>query len=176
MDNSASERELAEELQATQARVQDLESQITDLMQRIANISLQLGKLTRVVKHVMADNAEPANDNGSASTPPEPPSTVHSEVAEEVVAAYQDEIPTEMLQAIRLVTEQRSEEAQKQITSLPREMLAEYPGIVALVAAAVRIKRGELEVARAALGKARELIEDQRLLRVIKFLEKQIQD
>ena len=43
-----------------------------------------------------------------------------------------------------------------------------------MVAAAVRIRKGEFEVAHAALSKSRELVRDQRLQRVINFLEKQL--
>lgn len=172
MDNSASEHDLAEELKATRVRVQDLEMQIEDLSERISNIASQLGKLTKVVKNVMAEGFSQTAPNGSAATVEL--NSANEAARQPAAEDEQLEIPRELLQAIRLVTEHRSEEAQKLVTSLPRETLAEYPGIVAMVAAAVRIRRGEMDIARTALNKAREMIRDQRLLKVVKFLEKQL--
>ncbi|MCB1219813.1 MAG: hypothetical protein H7A35_09540 [Planctomycetales bacterium] len=169
MDYSSSESDLAEELKATRVRVQHLEMQVEELSQRIGNIVSQLGKLTKVVREVMS--VDVAQQNGSTA-----PNQAATAADEDSVASSDgaQEIPHELLQAIRLLTEHRSDDAQKLVTSLPRETLADFPGIVAMVAAAVRIRKGEFEVARAALGKARDLIEDQRLVKVIRFLEKQI--
>ncbi|MCB1188367.1 hypothetical protein KDL29_14475 [bacterium] len=169
MDYSSSESDLAEELKATRVRVQHLEMQVEELSQRIGNLVSQLGKLTKVVREVMSGDV--SQQNGSVAARPEPVSPTEDSGAPDESS---QEIPHELLQAIRLLTEQRSEEAQKLVTSLPRETLAQFPGIVAMVAAAVRIRKGEYEVALAALSKARELIEDQRLVKVIRFLEKQI--
>ena len=174
MDYSASEQELAEELHATRARVQELEQQIEDLSERVGNVASQLGKLTKVVRQMMTNGAaQPVeaaeNSPGSPSinTPPQ-----HAATAPPADSAM--ESPAEMLQIIRLLTENRSEEAQKLLTSLPREVMAANPGIVALVAGAVRIRKGEFEIAAAALQKARSILGESRLLRVVKFLENQL--
>ncbi|MEZ5338634.1 MAG: hypothetical protein R3F46_10240 [bacterium] len=164
---------MAEELKATRVRVQDLELQVEDLSERISNIASQLGKLTKVVRQLMSGDG--AVQNGSGPAVAEPAAAVPvQQSASESPAPRENDIPREMLQAIRMITENRSEDAQKIVTSQPREMLADHPGIVALVAASLRIHKGEFGVARAALDKARKLITDQRLIKVVRFLEKQI--
>lgn len=175
MDNSASERELAEELIATKVRVQDLELQIEDLSDRIGNLVSQLGKLTKVVKQMMTNGIVQAsgdsNQNYSSTSGEIPPPSRNSD---STAANTSQDIPAELLQVIRLVTENKSEEAQKLVTTLPRAMLLANQGIVALVAGSVRIRKGEFDVAVKALQKARSLISDPKLLRVVKFLENQL--
>ncbi|MCB1216551.1 hypothetical protein KDL44_04125 [bacterium] len=164
---------MAEELKATRVRVQDLELQVEDLSERISNIASQLGKLTKVVRQLMS--GEYPAQNGSGQPAPEPAVVPPGPSPDpEIPTPRENDIPREMLQAIRMITENRSEDAQKIVTSQPREMLADHPGIVALVAASLRIHKGEFGVARAALDKARKLITDQRLIKVVRFLEKQI--
>ena len=175
MDYSASEQKLADELKATKVRVQDLELQIEDLSDRIGNIASQLGKLTKVIKQMMtngvAQPAAAATDQYSSTSGEVPPPARSANVS--AVSSTMD-LPVELLQAIKMITEGHSEEAQKLITAQPREILAANPGIVALVAGAVRIRKGEFEIAAAALQKARSLLNDPRLLRVVKFMEAQL--
>jgi hypothetical protein len=176
VDNSASERELAEELIATKVRVQDLEMQIEDLSDRIGNLVSQLGKLTKVVKQMMTNGiVQPSGadsaQNYSSTSGEIPPPSRNSDAA---AATVSPDIPAELVQVIRLVTENKSEEAQKIIATLPRTMLLAHQGIVALVAGAVRIRKSEFDVAAKALQKARSLIGDPKLLRVVKYLENQL--
>ena len=71
MDNTASDKALAEELQATRVRVADLEMQVEELSDRITNIASQLGKLTKVLKQVMAENY-PGSSSTAVSTSESP--------------------------------------------------------------------------------------------------------
>ena len=156
--------------QSPQDRIDGLEAQVESLTQRLNIVTSQLAKLAKVVRQLMdetGDSQPPAGLEPQAGS-----SFTDAAATEEAQAAV--EIPSELLQAIRLLTEGRSEEAQAIVKALPRETLADFPGIVAMVAAAVRIRKGEYDVARAALEKSRSLIEDPRLVKVIRFLEKQL--
>ena len=170
MDNSESGQLPGGEQPTTDDRIGDLEAQVESLTQRLNLVTSQLTKLAKVVRGLMAETveesatSEPQAGNAGSNPPEQTAETGQTPV----------EIPAELLQAIRLLTEDRSEEAQVIVRSLPREMLAEFPGIVAMVAAAVRIRKGQFDVARAALDKSRELIEDPRLEKVISFLEKKL--
>lgn len=169
MDNS-DPGQLAGGEQSPQDRIDGLEAQVETLTQRMNVLTSQLTKLTRVVRQLM-------DETGGGPVPAEVGATPDTQASagedpQETQTAVV--IPAELLQAIRLLTEGRSEEAQAIIKAQPREVLSDFPGIVAMVAAAVRISKGEHEVARAALEKSRELIEDPRLVKVIRFLERQL--
>ena len=181
MDYSDSERELAEELDTAKVRINDLEIQVVELSASVDNLSSQLGKLTKVVRVLASDKSAQTREvlKSAADSPASPgptgsdtgANTASSAVASTSPPPADVRIPGELLVALKLVGENRSEEAHKKIMALPRELLVANPGIVAIIAGAVRISKGEYEIARGALAKARTLINEPKLQRMIELLE-----
>ena len=76
---------------------------------------------------------------------------------------------------IKLIAVGQGDEAHRAMRELPPEELREQPAVVALVAAALCVQRGDYSSGLTALTKARTLTDDPRLLRVMQAIEKQMQ-
>ena len=167
---SSSETSAAETNTGTSVedRLTELEQRVDNLAHRIDNLVTQVARLSRLQKP--ADNqeepasSEPEDKNGSAHE------TI-SKAATDV--AMRPEITPGMVSVIQLISQGRGEEAQRQLHSLPETELAGQPAVVALVAAALFIQRGDYAAGLKAVNKARRLTDDPRLQRLIQLIEKQ---
>jgi len=75
-----------------------------------------------------------------------------------------------MAEVVQLVHEGQGEEAQRRLRAIPEEELSAQPAVVALVASALFVQRGDFEAALKALERARTLTDDPRLLRIIQLV------
>jgi hypothetical protein len=80
-----------------------------------------------------------------------------------------------MAEVVQLVHEGQGEEAQRRLRAIPEEELSAQPAVVALVASALFVQRGDFEAALKALERARTLTDDPRLLRIIQMVGAQAQ-
>ena len=80
-----------------------------------------------------------------------------------------------LAEVVRLVHAGEAEEAQRRLRAIPEEELSAQPAVVALVASALFVQRGDFEAALRALERARSLTDDPRLLRIIQLVGAQTQ-
>ena len=146
-ENGAVRRELLQ----LAARLSGLEERVEDLAARIDNLVDKLARLTHTVR-------------GIEDTPGAAPADANLEAA----------ISPAMARVLQLIYQGQGEQAQQELYALPEDELSAQPAVVMLAAAALFTQRGEFARALTALGRARELTNDSRLLRVIQLLETQM--
>jgi hypothetical protein len=140
------------ELTLLNARLANLEERVEELGARMQNLVDKMTQLTHTVRNL--ESAAPAQTEaqpglGSGMSPA-------------------------MAQVLQLIYQGQGELAQQELYALPEEELSAQPAVVMLAAAALFTQRGEYARALTALGRARELTNDTRLLRVIQLLETQL--
>lgn len=137
-----------------QARLLALEQSVTDLSERVDNLVDKLARLAQLVGGMGRELQG-----------------LQSQLAPAVSSNL---LSPAMQQIVQLVYQGQSEEAQRQLYALPEEDLAAQPAMVAVVAAALFVERGDLELAIQALQRARELTDDPRVMQVIELLQRQM--
>jgi hypothetical protein len=137
-------------------RLMELEQRVAELDARVANLVDKLIQLTQVVRGL----GEELHRRGGQSSAPV-----------EVAAATSPG----MAHVIQLVFQGESEAAQQELYALPEAELAAQPAIVALVAAALFVQRGDYEHGMQALQRARELTDDPRVMHVIQLVTAQME-
>lgn len=135
----------------------DLEPRLAALEQRLAEVEARLEQLAGGAQAEAAQPAAAADGAGASAA---------------VAPALK--ITPELVRVIRLVQEGRGDEAERELRRLPEAELASQPGVVALVAAALCVQRGDYANGLKALGRARSLTGDARLLRVMELVEAQM--
>jgi uncharacterized coiled-coil protein SlyX len=135
-------------------RILELEHRVAELAERVENIVDKLARLTQVVR---ALSEELRSRDGAATA----------------AAPALAELSGPMKSVLQLVYQGELDEAQRRLYELPEAELAAQPAVVALVAAALFVQRGDLNHALQALSSARELTDDERLLHVIQLVEDQ---
>jgi len=136
-------------------RLMELEQRVAELDARVANLVDKLIDLTQVVRSLSEELRRRSSLDASAAEP------------------APDTSPA-MAHVIQLVFQGDSEAAQRELHALPEEELAEQPAIVALVAAALFVQRGDYEHGLQALQRARELTDDPRIMHVIQLVAAQV--
>lgn len=141
----------------TTADIAGLEQRLAALELRLAEVEARLEQ----TEHMGLANATPATPNGAGTDGP-------------AAAPPPLKISPELVRVIRLVQEGRGDEAERELRHLPEAELAAQPGVVALVAAALCVQRGDYANGLKALRRARSLTGDARLLRVMELVEAQM--
>jgi hypothetical protein len=137
-------------------RLMELEQRVVELDARVANLVDKLMRLTQVVRG-LGEELHRRTGQPEAPTEPTPPASPG------------------MAHVIQLVFQGASEEAQRELYSLPEEELTAQPAVVALVAAALFVQRGDYEHGLQALQRARELTNDPRIMHVIQLVGAQME-
>lgn len=139
-------------------QVGQLQTELRDLQQRVDSLSARLDGLAPQ----KSTTPQPAGSEAPAADSAETPS-VHTPAL----------ITPGLAEAVRLVHTGQGEQAQRMLQSLPAEELAAQPAVVALVAAALCVQRGDPTAGLKALRRAKELTQDPRLLKAIRLVEQQ---
>lgn len=154
---------------SVEERLTELERRIDNLAHRVDNLVTQVARLSRLQKPT--GNQEEA---AKAEAPPVKDQAVSATISKAATdVAMRPEITPGMVSVIQLIGQGRGEEAQRKLHSLPETELAGQPAVVALVAAALFIQRGDYAAGLKAVNKARKLTDDPRLQRLIQLIEKQ---
>ncbi len=141
-----------------------LQPQLAALEARIAELEARLAELAARVEPVLLQHAAQAPHPGGAA--PDPAAAAQA-------PPLPAKITPELARVIRLVQQGQGDEAQRELRRIPDEQLAQQPEVVALVAAALCVQRGDYATGLKALERARTLTNDPRLLRVIQLIEEQ---
>ena len=137
-------------------RLLELEQRVAELDARVANLVDKLMRLTQLVRGL---SEELHRRSGPAvATVEVPPATSPG-----------------MAHVIQLVFQGASDDAQRELYALPEAELSAQPAVVALVAAALFVQRGEFEHGLQALQRARELTDDPRIVHVIQLIAAQME-
>jgi hypothetical protein len=155
VDSYPTNEELLSRLDALAGRVASLESLVAELT-RPSN-----GQSVHAVTHFESTPSL----NGAAGE------TDHSKQAADSAPR---KISPGLVDVIKLIAVGQGDEAHRKMRELPAEELREQPAVVALVAAALCVQRGDYSSGLTALTKARSLTDDARLLRVMQAIESQI--
>jgi hypothetical protein len=134
----------------------ELEQRVAELDARVANLVDKLMRLTQVVRGLSEE--------------------LHQRSGQ-VEGGIEIETPSSagMAHVIQLVFQGAGEDAQRELYALPEEELASQPAVVALVAAALFVQRGDYENGLQALQRARELTDDPRIMHVIQLVAAQME-
>lgn len=141
--------EMQRRLDVLEHRISELEARLAELAERLASALAPPGAAAAArVTDAPPAAAEPAPQLGAKITP-------------------------ELARVIRLVQQGEGDSAQRELRRIPEEELARQPEVVALVAAALCVQRGDYATGLKALERARTLTDDPRLLRVMQLIEEQ---
>jgi hypothetical protein len=149
-----------------------VEEQIKELASRCAHLEQRVDALTSLAANLMAEIASVAPDRYAPPAEPGLEQPVHAPVPTAAVHAKRG-VSAGIARVIQLIHRGETAAAQKLLRSVPQKELAEQPASVALVAAALCIERGDFQAALKALGRARQLTDEARLLKVIELVEAQ---
>jgi hypothetical protein len=141
----------------TQQQLEALEARVSLLETRLAQLSAHI-ELNPLLHDL------PASSAGSREAAPE---------TARPAPPLQLQITPELASVIRLVQQGHGDAAQRELRRIPEEHLAQQPEVVALVAAALCVQRGDYATGLKALERARTLTNDPRLLRVMQLIEEQ---
>lgn len=150
-----------------------LNARMLELEQRVEELSLRVGNLVELVARLSHDadsSAQPltVSEDAAAAAATAEPAAGSAEAAQATPA-----ISRGMLRVIQRIQHGDGETAQQELQALPQQELASQPAVVALVAAALFVQRGDLKAGLKALRRARGLTDDPRLLKLISLLEEQ---
>jgi hypothetical protein len=151
---------LQQVMEGFELRLHEVEERVEQMALRIEQA---IARLT-VLAQGMTDNAKAAAEADAAE----------DEAQHAAPASNPFIVTPELARVIRLVQQGAGEEAQRELRRIPEEQLQEQPAVVALVAAALFVQRGDYATGLQALKRARTLTDDARLLRVMQLLEQQL--
>jgi TolA-binding protein len=154
-----------------EARVVDLEQRIEELSWRVDRLARQVAKLSyqqKTDEEQPPELEEPPDTRAVPETQPVP--SADGQPAPPSLAA---EISAGMSAIIRLIARGEAETAQQKLHKLPEEELARQPAVVALVAAALFVERGDYSAGLKAVARARQLTNDPRLVKLTQLIERQ---
>ncbi|GEM_PF-2557598 len=146
---------------------------LLELEQRVDELSDRLGNLVQLVAQQGPDGPPRPAEPQPPVLLADPPTGEPDQPAESGAAAAAPAASRGMLRVIQHISQGDGETAQRELQALPQEELASQPAVVALVAAALFVQRGDLEAGLKALKQARGLTDDPRLLKLISLLESQ---
>ena len=140
-------------------------SELTAIHIRLLELEQRVEELTERVDNLVELVAQHGHDGPAAADAPV--------TAEPQAGPAAPAVSRGMLRIIQYISQGDGETAQQELQALPQEELASQPAVVALVAAALFVQRGDLKAGLMALRQARGLTDDPRLLKLISLLEKQ---
>ena len=153
-------------------RVSDLEQRIVDITQRVDNLVNQVARLSR-----LSQSADDSNfDQDSAADKVSALASEADDQTATLTSAHTPlttEISPGMVRIIQLIGQGEGEAAQTKLHSLPEDELASQPAVVALVAAALFVQRGDYDSGLKAVSRARQLTNDERLIKLTQLIEQQ---
>jgi hypothetical protein len=153
-------------------RMSDLEQRIEEITQRVDNLVNQVARLSRLSQSADDNNL----DLDSAADEDSVLAGEADDQAAELTAAHAPlttEISPGMVRVIQLIGQGEGEAAQTKLHSLPEGELASQPAVVALVAAALFVQRGDYDSGLKAVSRARQLTNDERLIKLTQLIEQQ---
>lgn len=163
-DSEASQHD--SELTAIRIRLLELE-------QRVEELTARLGNLVELVAQHGPDSPAQADEPIAPVLLADPVAPATSQPAEPKAGPPTPAISRGMLKIIQHISQGDGETAQQELQALPQAELTGQPAVVALVAAALFVQRGDLKAGLKALRQARGLTDDPRLLKLISLLEEQ---
>jgi len=151
---------------------------LADLEQRIEELSWRVDRLARQVAQLSykqkADDKQSTEGGAPERFKPVPSLArvrpVHGQSSGPPIST---EISTGMAAIVRLIAHGDAEAAQRRLHKLPEEELARQPAVVALVAAALFVERGDFAAGLKAIARARQLTDDPRLVKLTTLIENQ---
>jgi hypothetical protein len=167
----ASGMEALDDLRELQQRLAALEKGMSTLLLRFGEQEQELLNLSQIVM-ALQDGAAAESMPASGATPaaaaptPVPPAPA--------VPAERIALTPEMGNVLKLIHAGQADEAKKALAAIPAEERNKQPAVLAIAAAALCIARDDYKNAFTALGKARQLTDDPRLLRIIELVGQKV--
>jgi hypothetical protein len=156
---------LNERLANVEQRIEELSWRMDRIANQIAQLSYRQDTNTEAVDSA-APQEEPADHTPETMEPESSTATAASEPSPPISSG--------LLNVIKLIAHGDAEAAQQKLYRLPEQELAGQPAVVALVAAALFVRRGDYTAGLKAIGRARQLTNNPRLLALSKLIEKQV--
>lgn len=152
-----------------QARLEALEKSMSTLLLRFGEQEQELINLAQIVMAIQERELEAA-----ASAPPSPAAAASG--TETAAAAPPARIPISpaMGNVLKLIHAGQAEEAKTALAAIPAAERNAQPAVLGITAAALCISRGDFANALTALGKARQLTDDPRMLRIVELIAQKI--
>lgn len=154
--------ETLDEISELKQRLASLEKSMSTLLLRFGEQEQELLNLSQLVMALQGGSAPSLAAGESVVTRP--------------AAAPAERLPLSpaMGNVLKLIHSGQAEEAKKALAAIPAEERNAQPAVLAIAAAALCIARDDYANALTALGKARQLTDDTRLLRIIDLVAQKV--
>jgi len=156
---------LAEDMALIGHQLRDLAAHVESLEAQINAHQSELAALRREL--------ETQREQYAASQSASPAIAVQAAPAAAPMATRVPITPA-MANVLKLIHSGQAEEAKRALSAIPAGERNANPAVLALAAAALCIARDDFANALSALGKARQLTDDPRLLRIVELTEAQV--